>query len=875
MRAGRRRRSAATTRLQDRARDPREVSRTTSAPARSSPATSSSKGNADEAIKIFEELLAVDPNNAEAYNQIGYYYGYRGDYEKAIENLKRYQFIAAGQREPVRLPRRDPGLLGPLQRGDREPEPRAGDQARLRRSRRPPRRGLRGHGRLREGDRELREGRGDRPTPTDMRRDYLDARDARGLSRGRPDGGPSARRAKSKARQAEGRVRRASTRPFIDAVLRRWSRGGRPRPSERLAELKPAARGALSREREGRPPGYKPHFPQWNCLMALRARGAGQGPTRRSAYWQKNANPPNPFENFEERRWIYEARAQVAAILARQGELDEAEKLIAENRKWNPNWAPTRPAERRWRSCGARRCSPPRSSGRAMETVPPLRDPAQASPPRDALRRRASRSAPCRTRRRSSRTSWPRVVGVLDASRGYLATFARRRRAARRGAGRLSQAPRRRPSSRRTSSSATCCTSESAVTREKFKLLRHARARPPSAPRIRAAADRSASSCSPTRRCAGAARRPSTRRTRRFLVSLAGLCGMAIENRRHLERLTRERERLEEENRRLLDETGRSAAGRLFVGDSPAARRVLDLVARVATSKISVLLTGESGTGKELVARMIHARSDRADKPFVAINCAALPETLLESELFGIERGVATGVEARAGKFETAQGGTLFLDEIGDMPLAAPGQAPARPPGARDRARRRPAPRPDRRAGPRGDARAACPSGSRGASSARTSTTGCASSRSRCRRCASGGRTSPGSSATSSSASRRARAGTRPTLDRDAFAALLAHDFPGNIRELENLLEGAAALSQGGTIRREDLQWLPSRACGWPRRRRGLGRGGDPGPAGPGGAPHPARPAAGRRKQEPGGAAARDQPPDALPEAPGGTLGSL
>ena len=65
---------------------------------------------------------------------------------------------------------------------------------------------------------------------------------------------------------------------------------------------------------------------------------------------------------------------------------------------------------------------------------------------------------------------------------------------------------------------------------------------------------------------------------------------------------------------------------------------------------------------------MIHARSDRADKPFVAINCAALPETLLESELFGIERGVATGVEARSGKFETAQGGTLFLDEIGDMP---------------------------------------------------------------------------------------------------------------------------------------------------------------------------------------------------------------
>jgi transcriptional regulator with PAS, ATPase and Fis domain len=99
-------------------------------------------------------------------------------------------------------------------------------------------------------------------------------------------------------------------------------------------------------------------------------------------------------------------------------------------------------------------------------------------------------------------------------------------------------------------------------------------------------------------------------------------------------------------------------------------QRVIDLVARVADSQASVLIRGESGTGKEMVARLIHGNSSRKDGPFVAINCAALPETLLESELFGIERGVATGVDARPGRFELAKGGTIFLDEVGDIPLA-------------------------------------------------------------------------------------------------------------------------------------------------------------------------------------------------------------
>jgi DNA-binding NtrC family response regulator len=86
---------------------------------------------------------------------------------------------------------------------------------------------------------------------------------------------------------------------------------------------------------------------------------------------------------------------------------------------------------------------------------------------------------------------------------------------------------------------------------------------------------------------------------------------------------------------------------------------------------VSVLITGESGTGKEMAAKAIHYTSRRARRPFVALNCAALPETLVESELFGIEKGVATGVQSRVGQFEKADGGTLFLDEIGDLSLTA------------------------------------------------------------------------------------------------------------------------------------------------------------------------------------------------------------
>lgn len=114
---------------------------------------------------------------------------------------------------------------------------------------------------------------------------------------------------------------------------------------------------------------------------------------------------------------------------------------------------------------------------------------------------------------------------------------------------------------------------------------------------------------------------------------------------------------------------GRIAPGERMVGKSPALLEIFKTVGRVAGRDVSVLVTGESGTGKELVARAIHTASARAENAFVAVNTAAIPRDLLESELFGHERGAFTGaLEARAGRFREATGGTLFLDEIGDMP---------------------------------------------------------------------------------------------------------------------------------------------------------------------------------------------------------------
>jgi len=132
-----------------------------------------------------------------------------------------------------------------------------------------------------------------------------------------------------------------------------------------------------------------------------------------------------------------------------------------------------------------------------------------------------------------------------------------------------------------------------------------------------------------------------------------------------------EKKLLSSENQRLRRELRSHSRDRTIIGNSAAIRRVSELIVQVAESKANVLISGESGTGKEVVARAIHRGGPRRDKPFVAVNCAAIPETLLESELFGHVKGAFTGaVQNKEGLFEAADEGTLFLDEVGELTLA-------------------------------------------------------------------------------------------------------------------------------------------------------------------------------------------------------------
>lgn len=287
-----------------------------------------------------------------------------------------------------------------------------------------------------------------------------------------------------------------------------------------------------------------------------------------------------------------------------------------------------------------------------------------------------------------------------------------------------------------------------------------------------------------------------------LLRSLALLAAPAIASARELERVERRRELLEEENRALRAEAGGEEG---LIGESPPMRRVLELVRRVAPSDVTVLLRGESGTGKERVARLLHSLSARAAGPFVALNCAAVPETLLEAELFGIERGVATGVTARIGKLELANGGTLFLDEVGDLsPLIQAKLLRVVQEREVERVGGRQAIRVDVRliTATNRDLEAMLAAGEFRRDlyyRLRVMELRLPPLRQR--------REDIPLLANHFVQRHARRLGKAPlTLSRGALEVLLRHDFPGNVRELENALEAALALCQGDRLGAEDVR---------------------------------------------------------------------
>jgi Nif-specific regulatory protein len=162
-----------------------------------------------------------------------------------------------------------------------------------------------------------------------------------------------------------------------------------------------------------------------------------------------------------------------------------------------------------------------------------------------------------------------------------------------------------------------------------------------------------------------------TERDEESLAALATHAAVAIETAQLVGTLRRTQDELAEQNGHLRREVESRFSTHGIICAGARMQQVVRLIERIRDSSVSVLVTGESGTGKELAAKAIHYTSPRSRKPLVALNCAALPDTLVESELFGIEKGVATGVESRIGHFQKADGGTLFLDEIGDLSLAA------------------------------------------------------------------------------------------------------------------------------------------------------------------------------------------------------------
>ncbi len=298
------------------------------------------KGETDKAIKTFQELLEVDPNNAEAYNQIGYYYGWRGDYEKAVEALERYKFISPDNANPF-------DSLGEVQAySGRYNE--AIENLNRALAIKPDFVDSYDHlGVAYEGMGEYTKAfdsfvkASDLVDNDDRRRQYL-----YGAIRAACENEDTARveEIHSKLEKIAPSPKYGEIHRAIADAARDVCAGNPAAAMPRLALIKTKLEELASKEPKGE--GYEPKSQDGGLLMLTAKALEKQGKTDEAfALWKKVAEPPSPYKSFPDRRLIYEARAHVAEVLARRGDLDTAEKLIAENRKWNPSWAPTRAQE--------------------------------------------------------------------------------------------------------------------------------------------------------------------------------------------------------------------------------------------------------------------------------------------------------------------------------------------------------------------------------------------------------------------------------------------------------------------------------------------------------------------------------------------------
>ena len=298
------------------------------------------RGKPEEAVKYFQDLIAIDPNNADAYNQMGYHYGYRGDYEKAMENLQKYQFIAPDNANPFDSLGENQAYSGHYNEAIENLNRALAIKADF-----SP---------AYEHLGVAYEGMGDLPKALASYRKALElaeSDDYRGKylpeafrAACRSQGRRGRRGVPGDPRQAAEDAAGPSFGSSRSTPSRRWPTGATRRPSPGSRPLKPKALEKWNELDAKSPSGEKPHFAEVNAMLATAKEALGKT-DEAFKLWEANAKPPKDYSNFEDRRYIIEARAQMAATLARRGDLEAAEKLIAENRKWNPSWAPTREAE--------------------------------------------------------------------------------------------------------------------------------------------------------------------------------------------------------------------------------------------------------------------------------------------------------------------------------------------------------------------------------------------------------------------------------------------------------------------------------------------------------------------------------------------------